>query len=113
MSLPSNPPGLRLYARFGDGAEYTDVGGFIELTDELTNLNIREIWRNGQYGVGADGYEGWNYISLYYGTDVETPVQDYPDELIEYTNARLANYYAKRQADADSEDAKTDAGAGI
>lgn len=82
---------MTLYARFGDAGEYEDVGGYVELVDTLRELGIEgPLERYNDFGVQCDGYTGHNYISLYYGEDVETPDRGLNDEELEYVNNALA-----------------------
>jgi hypothetical protein len=41
------------------------------------------------YGVVAKGYEGWNYISLYYGEDIETPTRDLTQKELRALNVEI------------------------
>lgn len=86
--LPPIPEGCRLYARFGDGDEYHDVGCVISFPDELNGRGIKgPIERVNKYGVDAVGYIGWNYISVYFGTSVDNPVRGLTDAEIEYIDS--------------------------
>ncbi len=100
-SLPEPPAGLKLFARFGDGDEIVEVGNYISLPDEVNGRNIlgpleptsygipRDCVVPGIIGLTADGYTGWNYISIFYGTDGETPVKGLTQEELDWVNDRI------------------------
>jgi len=73
---------MRLYARIGDAGDYNDFDGEREFADTLREYGIdpATLERQGEYGLQCPGYTGQNYISAYYGTDVETPVRSLTDE---------------------------------
>ncbi len=80
---------MTLWARFGDGDDYHDVGGIVELIDELKNLGIKRIEPCNKFGVEADEYRGQNYISLYFGDDVETPSRGLSWRELELVNSHI------------------------
>lgn len=82
-------PPPRLYARFGDSGEYEQLPGTVELAQRLKALDIPHVERANEYGIKADGWSGWNYISVYYGTDKETPVRGLTDDELTSVNAML------------------------
>lgn len=65
---------LTLYVRFGDSDDYSEVESIADFVETLRNYGITgPLGRHGEYGVQCEGFRGDNYISLYYGSDVETP----------------------------------------
>lgn len=58
-----------LWIRLGDAAEYENYGhDLAALTSLLLDVGVRKIWRSSRkLGVEAEGFTGYNYISLYWG----------------------------------------------
>ena len=80
---------MKLYVRMGDLGDYEEVGGVVELIDHLRAYGIREVWAHGPFGLAAEGYRGDNYISAYFGRDVETPLRGLTADEIAYLNEKL------------------------
>ncbi len=65
-----------IYVRIGDAGDYVELSCLSELLEELkANGVVGPFTFYNAYGVTAPGYEGNNYISVYYGTSVETPTK--------------------------------------
>lgn len=60
---------LQLWLRIGDGDGYEEFGDdFDALVEMLAEAGVSEpLVRHGKYGVSSAGFEGQNYISLYWG----------------------------------------------
>ena len=61
---------MQLWIRLGDGGEYESFGDdFDALADAITESGITEIrnWIVG--GFQTDAFDGYNYVSLYWGDD--------------------------------------------
>jgi hypothetical protein len=56
-----------IWMRLGDADDYHSFDSLDEVADELTRIGIENIDRHCLYGVTAPGFEGHNYISLYWG----------------------------------------------
>ena len=56
-----------LWMRLGDGDDYHAFDGLGEVADLLADFGIEKVDRYVQYGVSATGFQGHNYISLYWG----------------------------------------------
>lgn len=67
--LPWNPDTSVpvLWMRLGDGGEYESFDGMAEVADSLRESNVSGISKV-DGGISAPGYQGNNYISLYWGT---------------------------------------------
>jgi hypothetical protein len=76
---------MTIYARLGDPDDYHEFGSCGELADHLraSGVGVATLERHGDYGLECDGYRGQNYISAYYGDDVETPAASLSDAEIE------------------------------
>jgi hypothetical protein len=61
---------MKLHTRFGDSGGYEELEDVGEFVERCRDFGIKKVWwYNG--GVCADGFEGLNYISLYWGPDFE------------------------------------------
>jgi hypothetical protein len=66
----------RLWVRIGDLGEYREPDDLGQLAEELCEQGVGgPLERRDKFSVCCDGFRGNNYISLYYGSDVETPVR--------------------------------------
>ncbi len=103
--LPPTPPGCRLYARFGDAGDYEDVGAVVSMPDALNDRGIKgPIERYNEYGIDAVGYTHQNYISVYFGTDVETPVRGLTDDEIDYIDAHTEQEVEEEDEEEDDDE---------
>ncbi len=86
-----------LYARFGDHDPLTDgqYTPFINLrafNNDLIERGIVGLYEaipGNPYGITAPDFQGNNYISVYYGTDVETPTKGLTAEELAWLNDRF------------------------
>lgn len=82
----------KLFIRIGDGGSYEEAFDVYSVYQILElNRVSGPIWYHCKYGIGAKGYIGNNYISLYYGTDVESPTRGLNDEERNELNRYLEN----------------------
>ncbi len=87
--------GEMIYARFGDNdpltaGQYTPFINMRAFNNELIERGIAGLYeRANEYGITAPDYQGNNYISVYYGTDVETPTRGLNDEELKWLNDRF------------------------
>lgn len=56
-----------LWLRLGDASDYEAFDDLDCVADLLAEFGIKAVSRYGLYGVSAPGFEGHNYISLYWG----------------------------------------------
>ena len=61
--------------RLGDACEYEDHDDLQSVADVLIEHGVQHIERIPRYGITAPGFEGWNFISLYWGKDATEPVR--------------------------------------
>ena len=66
---------LDLYCRIGDMGDYEQVDDLAQLAERLAEMQSGPIDHFRELGVETDNYAGNNYVSLYWGEDVETPVR--------------------------------------
>ena len=77
-----------IWMRLGDGDDYHALDDLDSIADVFAQFGIKEIEHYCLYGVTAPGFEGHNYISLYWGPDpddgtAEASRELTDDELIE------------------------------
>jgi len=58
-----------IWMRVGDADDYHGFDHLDEVADELAVYSVLNIERYCRYGVSAPGFDGHNYISLYWGPD--------------------------------------------
>lgn len=79
-----------IWLRVGDEDGYHEFDGIEDAAEYLALSGVRKIERHCQYGVSADGYEGRNYISAYWGSpDNADATRDLTDTEIEEVNLSL------------------------
>ena len=79
-----------LWLRVGDADNYHEEGVHLSnVAEHLANLGISHIRRGGRFGVVAPGYEGQNYISLFWGNADSDPIRQVSDEEISNINKVL------------------------
>lgn len=81
----------KLYVRIGDAGDYSRVFyGLSGLVDFLFKEGvIGPLWFYNNYGVSCEQYHGNNYISLYYGENVESPTRGLTMEELDTVNQLL------------------------
>ena len=82
---------MKIYFRLGDQGDYEEALDPYDLGQALFNEKITKVFLRGIFGITADGYEGDNYISCYYGDDVKTPKRSLTKEEIFEINRILEN----------------------
>ena len=65
----------KIYIRCGDQDDYHEFDSIQEVAEHLEPLEALPPYTYCQYGLTCDGYTGNNYISAYWGSDVETPIR--------------------------------------
>ena len=66
----------RLWVRIGDAGDYSESDDLEQLVDSLCELGATsQLERRGEFGVCNNELRGNDYISLYYGPDVQSPVR--------------------------------------
>ena len=58
-----------LWMRLGDGGDYERFDGIGEAADSLRENRVRGPYRKCMGGIKAPGFQGNNYISLYWGDE--------------------------------------------
>ena len=66
---------MLIWMRLGDACEYEDHDDLQSVADVLIEHGVRHVERIPRYGITALGFDGWNYISLYWGKDATEPVR--------------------------------------
>lgn len=65
-----------LWIRLGDAADYVCFDDLKEVAKYMASQSVfGPIWRHCNYGVACQGYEGQNYISLYWGNIEACPTR--------------------------------------
>lgn len=77
-----------IWMRLGDADDYHAHDDLDEVADVLAEVGVGEVDRHCLYGVSSSGFQGHNYISLYWGPDpsdgsAEASRELTDDELIE------------------------------
>jgi hypothetical protein len=81
-----------LVVRVGDRDDYHECSDLHELAELLQSHGIdTRLERYCENGIAADGFTGWNYISCYYGTDIETPTRELTDPELQELNRIVKN----------------------
>lgn len=87
---------LKLFVRFGDGGDYEELGagfgGLANLVIRLHEFKVTKIEMKNRYGVTCEGFQGNNYISLYWSRQANVigqSVRGITDEEIAYVNESL------------------------
>jgi hypothetical protein len=82
-----------IWMRVGDSDSYRSFDSIQEAAEDLGESRIGYVERivmSSGYGVSAPGYEGWNFISLYWGTDKSADMErELTDEEIAEINLSL------------------------
>ena len=65
-----------IWMRLGDNCEYEDHDDLQSVADTLIEHGVHHVARLTRFGVTAPGFEGWDYISLYWGMDATEPERD-------------------------------------
>lgn len=66
---------MLIWMRLGDACEYEDHDDLRSVADVLIEHGVRQFDRLTRYGITALGFDGWNYISLYWGKTVTEPIR--------------------------------------
>lgn len=86
-----------LYARIGDADDYHDYDSLQELAEAIggtPGFVSGPIEYANDLGVQCEGFRGNNYISAYYGTDVENAVRGLDNAEVEIVNSYLPTFLA-------------------
>ena len=65
-----------IWMRLGDNCEYEDHDDLQSVADTLIEHDVQHVARLTRFGITAPGFEGWDYISLYWGKDATEPVRE-------------------------------------
>lgn len=82
-----------LWIRMGDNAEYEKEGSVEDwatnLRDQMEDKLPIKFKRCNLYGITAEYYEGFNYISMFYGDYNAQPIRPITDKELKEINKRL------------------------
>lgn len=83
---------MNLWIRCGDADNYNEFGIDLDAAAEyLDMLGVTApVVRCNKYGVSADGFTGWNYVSLFWGDNDAQPEREVTDAELTELNDRLA-----------------------
>ena len=73
--MKSKPKQPVIWMRLGDACEYEDHDDLQSVADTLIEHGVRHVDRLPRFGITAPGFEGWDYISLFWGRDATEPVR--------------------------------------
>ena len=65
-----------IWMRLGDNCEYDDHDDLQSVADTLSEHGVQHVARRTPFGITAPGFDGWDYISLYWGKDATEPVRE-------------------------------------
>ncbi len=84
---------MPLFVRFGDAGDCEPFEGIDEFLEALSVNGIRTpLEPHNPLGVRTADYRGNNYISLYFGADVETPIRGLTEEELAFVNGQICNH---------------------
>ena len=84
---------MPLFVRFGDAGDYESFAGIGEFLESLSVNGIcTPLEPHNSLGVQTADYQGNNYISLYFGADVETPIRGLTEEELAFVNRQIGNH---------------------
>jgi hypothetical protein len=77
----------KIWVRLGDNAEYVSYNSIEDVKQHFESLMLtKDLERYAGFGVKNSEYKGLNYISLFYGDKVDTPILRISDFGIDYLN---------------------------
>ncbi len=83
---------MTLCIRLGDRDDYHSMDDLSEVVEHLRMNNLTSpLIRHSRYGVTADGFEGNNHISLFWGDHKAQPIRELTMAELHEINRRLAH----------------------
>ena len=79
---------MKIFVRFGEAADYQSADSIAEIAEMMQEIGISSPYHPVHYGITAPGYTGQNYISLFWGKDVETPYRSLNEHEIDFLNSK-------------------------
>lgn len=84
-----------IWMRLGDADDYHAFDGLDDVANKLADCGVESVERHCRFGVSAPGFEGNNYISLYWGPDPGDGSAEATRELTDAELLTLAAYLAQ------------------
>lgn len=81
---------MRFWIRAGDGDNYHDFDDTDEAADYLSEMGARAgLTPADEYSLAGDSFQGWDYISAYWGERVDGPARSLTEQEVADLNAAL------------------------
>ena len=81
-----------IWMQLGDADDYHALDGLDDVAEVLAESGVQSVERHCRFGVRAPGFEGNNYISLYWGPDPGDGSAEATRELTDSELMKLAAY---------------------
>jgi hypothetical protein len=81
-----------VWFRVGDADDYHNFNNLQDAAEHLEGFGIKKVWRSKfcpHFGLDAEGYANYNYISAYWGNVEGDAVLDLTDDDIKELNNNL------------------------
>lgn len=92
LTKQRKPPMRFIWVRLGDADSYNRFDDVADAAEYMALFGVEHVHRCQQYGVAAKGFDGLNYISLFYGDDEAQPTGELSNKDIRSINGELDKY---------------------